>query len=163
MSGVISAIGRELGGTEFDILTMKVTASGIEPDIDTVFAGLQLGNGIFDVSPDGERLVYYAGSVETSLSTIDVDRTPPTRLAATQVLSSTTLLRGRISPAGDKIFLARDAREVAPTRRSFLSLHAMAAPSRSSRWQWRTSWIFSGLPMAPGSCICTESEETRSG
>jgi serine/threonine protein kinase len=103
------AFQREFAGTEFDILTMNVTASGIEPDIDTVFSGLQLGNGIFDISPDGERLVYAAGPVETSLSTIDVDRTQPRRLAATQVLSSTTLLRGRISPAGDKILLARDA------------------------------------------------------
>jgi serine/threonine protein kinase len=100
----------QLAGTEFDILSMNVTASGIEPDIDTVFSGLQLGNhGIFDISPDGERLVYSAGPTETSLSTIDVNTTQQKRLAATQVLSSTTLLRGRISPAGDKIFLARDA------------------------------------------------------
>ncbi|MBA3341939.1 MAG: serine/threonine-protein kinase [Gemmatimonadaceae bacterium] len=106
---LVIASQREVGGTAFDILTMKVTASGIEPDIDTVFSGLQFAIGMFDVSPDGERLVYSAGPVETSLSTIDVDRTPPRRLAATQVLSSTTLLRGRISPAGDKIFLARDA------------------------------------------------------
>jgi serine/threonine protein kinase len=105
----MSLIRRELAGTEFDLLTMNVTASGIEPAIDTVFSGLQLGNGIFDISPDGERLVYSAGPVETSLSTIDVDRTPPGRLPVTQVLSSTALLRGRISPAGDKIFLARDA------------------------------------------------------
>jgi dipeptidyl aminopeptidase/acylaminoacyl peptidase len=88
---------------------MNVTASRIEPDIDTVFAGLQMGNGIFDISPDAERLVHYAGSVETTLSTIDVGPTPPTRLPATQVLSSTTRLRGRISPAGDRIVLARDA------------------------------------------------------
>jgi hypothetical protein len=103
------AFQREQAGTEFDILTMNVTASGIEPDIDTVFSGLLLGNGIFDISPDGERLVYSAGPVETLLSTIDVNRTQPRRLATTQVLSSTTLLRGRISPAGDKILLARDA------------------------------------------------------
>jgi serine/threonine protein kinase len=106
---LVIASQRELGGTEFDILAMNVTASRIEPDIDTVFAGLQMGNGIFDVSLDAERLVHYAGSVETTLSTIDVGTTPPTRLLATQVLSSTTRLRGRISPAGDRIVLARDA------------------------------------------------------
>ncbi|HEV7388643.1 MAG TPA: hypothetical protein VGN73_08530, partial [Gemmatimonadaceae bacterium] len=106
---LVIASQRELAGTEFDVLTMKVTAAGIQPDVDTVFSGLQLGNGIFDVSPDGERLVYYAGPVETSLSTIDVGRTPPTQLPPARVLSSTTLLRGRISPPGDKIFLARDA------------------------------------------------------
>jgi serine/threonine protein kinase/Tol biopolymer transport system component len=106
---LVIAAQRELGGTEFDILAMNVTASGIEPDIDTVFAGLQMGNGIFDVSPDAERLVHYAGSAETTLSTIDVGATPPTRLLASQVLSSTTRLRGRISPAGDRIVLARDA------------------------------------------------------
>jgi Tol biopolymer transport system component len=100
---------RELAGTEWDILAMNVTASGIEPDIDTIFAGLQLGNGMFDISPDAEQLVYSAGSVETSLSTIDVGSTSATRLPVTQVLSSTTRLRGRISPAGDRILLARDA------------------------------------------------------
>jgi hypothetical protein len=100
---------REFAGTEFDILSMHVTASGIESDVDTVFSGLQIGDGLFDISPDGERLIYSAGPVEISLSTIEVDRTPPRRLAANQVLSSTILLRGRISPAGDKILLARDA------------------------------------------------------
>jgi serine/threonine protein kinase len=103
------AFQRELAGTEFAILTMNVTASGIEPDIDTILSGLQLGNGIFDISSDGERLVYSAGPVETSISMIRVDRTSSARLVVTQVLSSTTLLRGRISPAGDRIFLARDA------------------------------------------------------
>jgi hypothetical protein len=106
---LVIAAQRELAGTEFDILAMNVTAAGIEPDIDTVFAGLQMGNGIFDVSPDAERLVYYAGSVETTLSTIDVGQTTPPRLPATQLLSSTTRLRGRISPEGDRIVLARDA------------------------------------------------------
>jgi Tol biopolymer transport system component len=106
---LVIASQRELGGSEFDILAMNVTASGIQPDIDTVLTGLQLGNGIFDVSPDGERLIYFAGSVETSLSTIDVGPTQPMRLPATQVLSSTTRLRGRMSPSGDRILLARDA------------------------------------------------------
>jgi hypothetical protein len=84
----------ELGGTEFDLLAMNVTASGIETDIDTVVTGVQLGNGIFDVSPGAERLTYFAGSVETSLSTIEVGPTPPARLPATHLLSSTTRLRG---------------------------------------------------------------------
>ena len=105
---LVVASQRELAGTEFDILTLGVTASGIEREIDTVYSGLQLGNGIFDITPDGERLSYYAGAVESSLWTIDVERTPPRRLAATQILAPTTLLRGRISPAGDKILLARD-------------------------------------------------------
>jgi Tol biopolymer transport system component len=106
---LVIASQREVGGTEFDMLTMKVTASGIEKHIDTVFAGLQLGLGFFDVSPDGERLVYYAGPVETSLSMMDVDRSPSRRLTPNQLLAPTTLLRGRISPAGDKILLARAA------------------------------------------------------
>jgi Tol biopolymer transport system component len=99
---------RELAVTEFDILTMDVTASRIGRDIDTVLLGLQMGGGIVDVSPDGERLIYAAGPVETSFSTIDIDRTAARRLAATQVLSSTALLRGRMSPAGDKILLVRE-------------------------------------------------------
>jgi hypothetical protein len=101
-------LGFTVGGTEFDILAMSVTASRIEPDIDTVISGLRLGSGgIFNISPDGERLLYSGGPAETSVSTIDLDRTPSGRLAATPLLSSTTLLRGRISPAGDKILLAR--------------------------------------------------------
>jgi serine/threonine-protein kinase len=106
---LVIASQRELSGTEFDILSMKVTASRIGPEIDTVFSGVQLGNGIFDVSPDGKRLLYYAGPVETSLSTIELEPTHAMRLPATQVLSSTARLRGRLSPAGDKILLARDA------------------------------------------------------
>ena len=106
---LVVASQRELGGTEFDILTMKVTASRIEPDIDTVFSGLHYGIGMFDISSNGEALVYSAGPVETSLSTIEVDRTPPRPLAPKQLLSPTTLLRGRISPLGDRIFLARAA------------------------------------------------------
>ena len=108
---LVIAAQRELGGTEFDIFTMKVTESAIGPDIDTVFSGLEIRDvaGV-DVSADGERLVYYGGPVETSLSIIDVGRSPLRRLAPTQVLpSTTTLLRGRISPAGDKILLARAA------------------------------------------------------
>ena len=106
---LVLASQREPGGTEFDILTMKVTASGIDPAVDTVLSGLELGNGIVDVAPNGKWLVYYGGPVESSLSTIDIDGTPAGRLAATQVSSSTTLLRGRISRAGDRILLARAA------------------------------------------------------
>jgi len=107
--GAMGAVGRALAGTEFDILAMKVTASGIEPVIDTVVSGLPLHNGVFDISPDGERLVYSAGPVETSLSTIETDRAPSRPLAPRELRPSTTLLRGRISPAGDRILLARDA------------------------------------------------------
>ncbi len=106
---LVLASKREFAATSFDILSVSVKASRIEPGIDTVFSGLPLHNGLFDVSPDGERLIYSAGPVETSLSSIELDRRRPTRLAATQVLSSTTMLRGRISPDGDRIFLARDA------------------------------------------------------
>ena len=101
---------RELGGSEFDVLTMRVTATTIEPAIDTLLSGVELGNGIFDVSPDGERLVYFGGPVEAELSTIDIEPGVLAGLTATQRLSSTALLRGRISPTGDKILLARAAR-----------------------------------------------------
>lgn len=100
---------REVDGPT-DLLTMNVTASRIEPEIDTVFSGLirDISGSAFDISADGERLVYSDGPMETSLSTIDIDRIPPGRLAATQVLSSTTLLWAQISPAGDRILVARD-------------------------------------------------------
>ena len=101
---------RELGGSEFDVLTMNVTAAAIEPAIDTVLSGVELGNGIFDVSPDGERLVYFGGPVDAALSTIDIEPGAKAGLTATQRLSATALLRGRISPSGDRILLARDTR-----------------------------------------------------
>jgi Tol biopolymer transport system component len=107
---VVIAAQRELGGSEFDVLAMKVTASAIERGVDTVLSGVELGNGIFDVSPDGERLVYFGGPVEAALSTIDIEPGAQAGLTATQHLSSTASLRGRISPAGDRILLARDTR-----------------------------------------------------
>jgi len=110
---LVIASQRELGGTEFDILTMSVTASRIEPDIDTVLSGWQFAIGMFDISADGERLVYSAGPVETSLSTIETDQAPSRPLVPRELLPyTTTLLRGRISPAGDRILLARDAPRV---------------------------------------------------
>jgi hypothetical protein len=88
---------------------MDVTASRIEPDIDTVSSGLQMsGDGNFDVSLDGERLVHSAGPVEGTLWTIDTRPTKEGRFAATQVLSATTYLRGLISPVGDRIVVARE-------------------------------------------------------
>ena len=107
---VVIAAQRELGGSEFDVFAMRVTASAIEPAIDTVLSGVELGNGIFDVSPDGERLVYFGGPVEAALSTIDLEPGAEAELTATPRLSSTAALSARISPAGDRILLARDAR-----------------------------------------------------
>jgi len=101
---------RALSGTVFDILRMNVTASRIEPDIDTVFSGLELGDGMFHLSADGERLVHTLGPVEGALWAIGTRRTKEGRFAATQVLSSTTLLRGLMSPAGDRIVIAREIR-----------------------------------------------------
>ena len=112
---------REPGGNEFDLLALNVTASAIEPAIDTVLSGLELGNGIFDVSPDGERLVYFGGPVDAALSTIDIAPGAPAGLTATQRLSATAVLRGRVSPAGDRILLARDSRR-GGTHASQLSL-----------------------------------------
>lgn len=160
---LVLASKRELAAISFDILSIGVKASSIEPGIDTFFSGLPLHNGLFDVSRDGEQLIYSAGPVETSLSSIEIDRTRPTPLVATQVLSSTTMLRGRISPTGDRIFLARDALGAAPTRRGFLLFNVLEEPSRRSRAQWRISWTFNGLRMAPRSCICRESGATKSG
>jgi Tol biopolymer transport system component len=106
---LIVASQRVVAGTEFDILSMDVTASRIEPDIDTVSSGLQMsGDGNFDVSLDGERLVHSAGPVEGTLWTIDTRPTKEGRFAATQVLSATTYLRGLISPGGDRIVVARE-------------------------------------------------------
>ncbi|MEO7503341.1 MAG: protein kinase [Gemmatimonadaceae bacterium] len=99
---------RSLGSTEWDILSMDVTASRIGPGIDTVVSGLQMDFGVFDISPDGERLVYSAGPVEGTLWTIDPRRTKEGRFAATQALSTTTRLTALISPSGDRIVVVRE-------------------------------------------------------
>ena len=106
---LVIASEHEPFGSENDILAVNVSPSGIGREIDTLVPGLQMGGGELDISADGERLVYSGGPLETSLSTIDVDWTSPKRLATTQGLLSTTDLTGRISPAGDKLLLARDA------------------------------------------------------
>jgi Tol biopolymer transport system component len=105
---LIVASERQLYSLELDILSMDVTASGIDADVDTVLSGLQTSDGVFRISPDGERLVHSPGSVETTVWAIDTRRTEEGRFAATRVLSSTTLLRGVISPAGDRIFVVRE-------------------------------------------------------
>lgn len=105
---VVIASQRVLAGAEYDVLSLDLTRSRIGRTVDTVISGIEFRHGLFEVSRDGERLVYYAGPVESSLSTIEVDRTRTKLLAATPVLSSTTLLRGRMSSAGDKILVARD-------------------------------------------------------
>jgi serine/threonine protein kinase/Tol biopolymer transport system component len=105
---LIVAYERALSSLELDIVSMDVTPSGFRPHVDTVLSRLQTADGIFDISPDGERLVHSPGSVETTVWAIDPRRTNEGRLAATQVLSSTTLLRGLISPAGDRIVVVRE-------------------------------------------------------
>ena len=109
---LVIAAQREPGGSEFDVLTTRVTSSAIGPRIDTVLSGVDLGNGIFDVSQDGERLVYYSGPVETAVGTIDIDRRTSRLGGATEVLSATTRLRGRLSPTSDRVLLARAAPRV---------------------------------------------------
>ena len=105
---LVIAAQREAAGTAYDVLTTRVTASAIGPKIDTVLSGLELGNGIFDVSEDGERLVYYGGPVETSVVAFDLDPTSQWRTSTKPIVSATTRLSGRVSPEGDRLLLARD-------------------------------------------------------
>jgi dipeptidyl aminopeptidase/acylaminoacyl peptidase len=103
------AFHREWAGTEFDMLAIGVTASGIDRHIDTVFSSVQLGNGLFHLSREGNRLLYSSGPVETMVSTIDVDSAEASTPLITRAWSSTTFVRGRMAPSGDKVLLARDA------------------------------------------------------
>jgi Tol biopolymer transport system component len=105
---LLVAYERALSSLELDIVTMDVTPSGFGSHVDTVFSRLQTSDGMFDISPDGERLVHSPGSVETIVSAIDTRPTKEGHLTATPVLSSTTLLRGLISPAGDRIVVVRE-------------------------------------------------------
>jgi serine/threonine protein kinase/Tol biopolymer transport system component len=96
-------------GTEFDILSMRVTASRIERDIDTVFSGLEMSSdGNFELSPDGERLVHSAGPGEGTLWTIENPRSTQGRFVGKARLPpATTFVNGRISPTGDRILVSR--------------------------------------------------------
>jgi hypothetical protein len=105
---LVVAYERALSSGELDLISLDVTPSGFAAHIDTVLSGLPTADGMFDISPDGERLVHSPGSVETTLSAIDPRPTKEGRLAAKQVLSSTTLLRGVISPTGDRIIVVRE-------------------------------------------------------
>ncbi|MFL6281135.1 MAG: protein kinase domain-containing protein [Vicinamibacterales bacterium] len=105
---LILASQRDLGGTEYDVVSLHITRSAIAPRIDTLLSAIGLRDGIFMASKDGERFVYYTGPVETEMSMIDVDRTPTKRLAVNHVSSATTRVSGRFSPAADRILLARD-------------------------------------------------------
>jgi hypothetical protein len=105
---LVVAYERALSSLEFDIVSMHVSASGIEAHVDTVLSDLRTSEGMFELSSDGERLLHSPGSVETTVWAIDTRRVKGGHFAATQVLSSTTLLRGVISPGGDRIVVARE-------------------------------------------------------
>ena len=105
---MVIASQRARDGTEYDILSLEITPSAIAQRMDTILSGIELREGLFNVSNDGDLLVSYTGPVESELAMIAVDRTPAKPLVAKHLSSSTTLLRGRSAPATDKILLARD-------------------------------------------------------
>jgi len=99
---------REVGGTVYDVFSLDITRSAIGRRVSPVLAGIELRDDVFHLTPDGERFLYYTGPVESELSTIDVNRASANPFAAHHVLSSTTPVRGRLSPVADRILLARD-------------------------------------------------------
>jgi len=83
---LLVAYERALSSFELDIVTMDVTPSGFGSHVDTVFSQLQTADGVFDISPDGERLVHSPGAVETLVSAIDTRPTQEGRLASVKCL-----------------------------------------------------------------------------
>ena len=108
MQKLVVASQRAIGATEYDVLSMDVTASRIGREVDTVFSGLQMTHPVFDFSPDGQRLIYAAGPVEGALWMIDTHHTKEGRFAATNLMSKTARLQARVSPAGDRILVVQD-------------------------------------------------------
>jgi len=108
MRKLVVASRRDVAGRVWDVFSLDVTPSAIGERVDTVLAGIEMRDGIYRLSRDGERLVYYAGPVETELSMIDVEGAQAKALTAKRVLPTTTLLKGRLSPTGDKLLLARE-------------------------------------------------------
>jgi serine/threonine protein kinase len=108
MRKLVVGAQRDLSGTIWDFYSLDITRSAIGRRVDTVLAGIETRN-VQNLSLDGERLVYYAGPVESELSTIEVDLAATKPLAVTpHVWSRTTIVRGRLSPAGDRVLVARD-------------------------------------------------------
>jgi len=106
---LVAITQRDVGGTVYDVFSLDITPSAIGRRVELVLAGIELRDGIFSLSQDGERFLYYTGPVESELSTIDVDPASAKRLVVTpRPPGWTTLVRGRFSPVADKILLASD-------------------------------------------------------
>jgi hypothetical protein len=104
---LVVASHRSPGTNEFDVLSMDVTASRIGRDVDTVFSGLQMTFPVFDISPDGQQLIYAVGPVEGTLWKVDTHHMKEGRFAATLALPTTTRLEARISPDGNRILVVQ--------------------------------------------------------
>jgi len=106
---LVIASQREVGGPDFDILAMKVTRSAIKPEIDTIASGLEMVHGAFNVSPDGERLIYASGHFESALWMVDHRQAKGGRFVATQARpTATTRSKALISPRGDEIVVVSE-------------------------------------------------------
>jgi tRNA A-37 threonylcarbamoyl transferase component Bud32/Tol biopolymer transport system component len=113
-SELLVAVQHEPEGDEYDFLRIRASASRIEPMVDTVAERIGMG-GWYDVSPDGARLVYTVGPVETSIWASDRNHSKPT--SPRPLFTSTTVAFARVSPAGDRMLVGRQV--VSDGRRRF--------------------------------------------
>ncbi|MDP9336856.1 MAG: hypothetical protein M3Q30_26585, partial [Actinomycetota bacterium] len=113
--GLVVAVQHEPDGDEYDFLRIRANASRIEPGVDTVLQRIGMGDGWYQISPDGTRLVYTVGPVETSIWASDRNHSKPT--SPRPLFTSTTVAFARISPAGDRVLVGRQV--VSHGRRRF--------------------------------------------
>ncbi len=104
---VVAAIQREAQGNEYDFVRIRTSDSRIEPAIDTVLQRVVMGNMVFEVSPDGTRLVYTAGPVETSIWASERDPSSSAPMSSRKLFTATALATASISPRGDRVLVSR--------------------------------------------------------
>jgi serine/threonine protein kinase len=104
---LLVAVQHEPEGGEYDFLRIRANASRIQPAVDTVLQRIDIGGEWYEVSPDGARLVYAVGPVETSIWASERAPASSKLLKSRALFTSTTVALARISPVGDRVLIRR--------------------------------------------------------
>lgn len=104
---LLLAIQREAQGNEYDFLRIRASDSRIEQKADTILQRVVMGNVVYEVAPDGTRLIYTAGPVETSIWASERDPASSAPMSSRELFTSTAAAMASISPGGDRVLVAK--------------------------------------------------------
>ncbi|MDQ3242615.1 MAG: protein kinase [Gemmatimonadota bacterium] len=104
---LLLAVRNEREGNEYDFLRVRATDLRIDRRVDTVLQRLVVGDGSYHVSPDGKRLSYSVGPVETSVWASERQSLSSGFATPRLLFTSTSVAFARISPAGDRVLVGR--------------------------------------------------------